>query len=148
MLTLFTWYTIIVNMSRRKNQISSCVGSSGWLLRIVFHDNISLPCECIGFNHYDYSSIVMIMNQDDIQQSLFSTLNAWWEYSHDAGIQTLIANPEISLNTLPKFKLDDGMITMHSRKSCWEYCMTAWTQKMSRLNPSTIMESQSTHSDW
>lgn len=49
------------------------------------------------------------MNQDDIQQSVFSTLNAWWEYSHDAGIQTLIANPEISLNPLPKFKPDDDI---------------------------------------
>lgn len=49
----------------------------------------------------------MIMNQDDIQQSVFSTLNAWFQYSHDAGIQTLIANPEISLNALPKFKPTD-----------------------------------------
>lgn len=87
------------------------------------------------------------MNQDDIQQSVFSTLNAWWEYSHDAGIQTLIANTEISLNPLPKFKPDDDMMTMHARKSCWEYCITAWT-RMSRLKSSTIMESQSTHSDW
>ena len=55
----------------------------------------------------------MIMNQDDIQQSVFSTLNAWFQYSHDAGIQTLIANPEISLNALPKFKPNDNMITIH-----------------------------------
>lgn len=80
------------------------------------NNNISLPSwephEYIGFND------VMIMNQDDIQQSVFSTLNAWFQYSHDAGIQTLIANPEISLNALPKFKPNDNMITMHSRKSC------------------------------
>lgn len=67
----------------------------------------------------------MIMNQDDIQQSVFNTLNAWLQYSHDAGIQTLIKNPETSLNTLPKFKPDDDMITMHSRESCWEHMIPA-----------------------
>lgn len=80
-----------------------------------YHKAMRKPREYIGFNDY---SIVMIMNQDDIQQSVFSTLNAWFQYSHDAGIQTLIANPEISLNALPKFKPNDNMITMHSRKSC------------------------------
>lgn len=60
----------------------------------------------IGFNHYDYS-IVMIMNQDDIQQSVFSALNSWLQYSHDAGIQTLIVNPESSLSALPAFQPDD-----------------------------------------
>lgn len=64
-------------------------------------------------NNFNDYSIVMIMNQDDIQQSVFSTLNAWFQYSHDAGIQTLIANPEISLNALPKFKPNDNMITIH-----------------------------------
>lgn len=69
-------------------------------------------------NFNDYSIVMIMKSQDDIQQSVFSALNAWLQYSHDAGIQTLIANPEISLNALPKFKPNDNMITMHSRKSC------------------------------
>lgn len=43
------------------------------------NNNINMPSwkprASIGFNHYDYS-IVMIMNQDDIQQSVFSALKS------------------------------------------------------------------------
>lgn len=37
--------------------------------------------------------------------------NQWLQYSHDAGIQTLIVNPESSLSALPAFQPDDDYNT-------------------------------------